>query len=101
MLANRAAARAGLDVPWGVASLLSELQGAGAPDAVATLASRAANAGMFDIYLRFNGEPKTTYAMGREPDGQRSQPWTWRVPDSIDALDGNLQGSVSSETGIL
>jgi hypothetical protein len=101
ILANRAAARAGLDVPWGVASLLSELQGAGAPDAVATLASRAANAGMFDIYLRFNGEPKTTYTMGREPDGQRSQPWTWRVPDSHDVPDGNLQRSASSETGIL
>jgi hypothetical protein len=81
VLANRAATQAGLDPPWGVAALLSEMQGVGAADSVKALASRAANAGMFDLYLDFNTEDSTRYVMGREPDGQPSGPWAWQVPD--------------------
>ena len=58
LLARDPASQVSLDDPDAVASLLWELRRAGARDAVTTLVGRAANAGMFRLFLEVRpGEP--------------------------------------------
>jgi hypothetical protein len=63
-----------------VADLLAELTAAGASDAAVGLSRRAANAGMFDLFLEFRPEEASSYPFGREPDGTPSRPWKWQEP---------------------
>ena len=80
LLARDPASNASLDNPQAVASLLRELRVAGATDASHTLADRAANAGMFDLFLEVRPDKASSYRFGREPDGLPSQPWSWQQP---------------------
>ena len=80
LLARDPAGHASLDNPWAVAALLEELREAGAGDAVTALAVRAANAGMFDLFLKVCPDEASSYPFGREPDGTPSQPWNWQEP---------------------
>ncbi len=73
-----------LDSSWGVPALLRELGKAGASDAVTALAKRAANAGMFNLFLKTQPNQAPSYSFGREPDGTPSQPWRWQEPTSRD-----------------
>ena len=54
----------------------------GAEDAARTLAARAANAGMFDLFLKVRPDEASSYRFGREPDGTPSQLWRWQEPTS-------------------
>ncbi|HJY58924.1 MAG TPA: hypothetical protein VJ418_21315 [Streptosporangiaceae bacterium] len=71
------------DRQWAVARLLVALREAGAAEAVRTLALRAADAGMFGLFLEARPDEAATYRFGREPDGTPSPPWTWSEPDSV------------------
>jgi hypothetical protein len=55
----------------GIARLLKALRAAGVGQAARALASRAANAGMFDL------QDRAGYPFGREPDGAPAPPWRW------------------------
>jgi len=72
LLARDPAARVSLDDPVGAAWLLRALDEAGASEAAATLADRAADAGMFDIFLKVHPDEASSYLLGREPDGAPS-----------------------------
>jgi len=50
---------------------------AGAAEAAQTLAARAADAGMFSLFLDAHPDQAAAYRYGREPDGTPAQPWTW------------------------
>ena len=52
LLARDPAGHARLDAPWAVARLLEALRAARADDAARTLATRAADAGMFNLFLK-------------------------------------------------
>ena len=80
LLARDPAGHASLDNPGGVPALLSALREAGASDAVTTLAARAANAGMFGLFLAVLPDEASSYLSGREPDGAPSQSWKWQEP---------------------
>ena len=82
LLARDPAGHARLDNPGGVARLLDALREAGDRDAARTLAVRAANAGMFDLFLKVYPDEASRYRFGREPDGAPSQPWKWQEPTS-------------------
>ena len=71
------------DRQWAVARLLVALREAGAAEAVRTLARRAADAGMFGLFLEARPDEAATYRFGREPDGTPSPPWTWSEPDGV------------------
>jgi hypothetical protein len=71
------------DRQWAVARLLVALREAGAAEAVRTLALRAADAGMFGLFLQGRPDGAATYRFGREPDGTPSPPWTWSEPDGV------------------
>jgi hypothetical protein len=71
--------RGGLNDPGAVARLLEALGAVGAGDAVTVLAARAANAGMFDLFLEACPGEAARYLSGREPDGAPSQSWTWQA----------------------
>jgi hypothetical protein len=77
---------------WAVTSLLRELRAAGARDAVTTLANRAADAGMFDLFLEFCPDEASSYLLGREPDGTASQPWRWQEPGQLGPQSANKAG---------
>ena len=77
------AAQASLDDPGGVGALLQALAEAGAAAAARTLADRAANAGMFDLFLELRPDKAPNYLLGREPDGTPSQPWKWEEPGQL------------------
>ena len=53
-----------------------------ARNSVITLATRAANAGMFDKYLEACPDEAPNYPFGREPHGAPSPPWNWQEPTS-------------------
>ena len=55
---------------------------AGAHDAARTLATRVANAGIFDDVLEVCPDEASRYLFGREPDGTPSRPWKWQEPAS-------------------
>ena len=78
LLARDPAGQASLDDPGAVARLLRELRAAGAGDAVTALAARAANAGMFGLFLEVRPDEASSYPFGREPDGAPSQTWRWQ-----------------------
>jgi hypothetical protein len=59
---------------------VSALHEAGADDAATALAARAADAGMFDFFLRAHPDQAFLYASGREPDGTPSPSWKWQEP---------------------
>ncbi len=80
LLARNPAARVSLDDPGAVAELLEELHAAGAGRAVTTLAIRAANAGMFDLFLEACPGGTSSCRFGREPDGTPSHSWRWQEP---------------------
>ena len=80
LLARDPAGHASLDNPGGVPALLRVLRVAGASDAVTTLAARAANAGMFGLFLAVLPDEASSYLSGREPDGAPSQSWKWQEP---------------------
>jgi len=64
-----------------VARLLAALRDAGATEAaVLALARRAADAGMFVLFLQARPDEAATYRFGREPDWTPSPPWTWSEP---------------------
>jgi hypothetical protein len=71
------------DRPWGVGRLLIALREAGAQEAVRTLALRAADAGMFGLFLQARPDEAASYRFGREPDGTPSPAWTWSDPGSV------------------
>jgi hypothetical protein len=71
------------DRQWTVAWLLVALREAGAEAVVRTLAPRAADAGMFGLFLEAQPDEAAIYRFGREPDGTPSPPWTWSEPDSV------------------
>ena len=79
-LASRAATHISLTYPGYVVRLLEELRAAGAGEAAATLAVRAANAGMFQVFLDAGPGEASSHRFGREPDGTPSQPWSWQEP---------------------
>jgi len=60
--------------------LLRALREVGADDTIRTLADRAANAGMFDLFLAAHPDKASNYQFGREPDGTPSHPWKWQEP---------------------
>ena len=80
LLARDPAGRASLDDPRAVAALLEALREAGASDAVTALATRAANAGMFHLFLEVHPDEASSYLSGRDPDGAPSQSWKWQEP---------------------
>jgi uncharacterized protein YidB (DUF937 family) len=63
-----------------VARLLAALREAGAAEAVRILAARAADAGMFGLFLEVHPDQANRFRSGREPDGTRSPPWHWSEP---------------------
>jgi uncharacterized protein YidB (DUF937 family) len=65
-----------------VARLLEALREAGAGEAAEALACRAADAGMFGLFLEVHPDEAAGYRFGREPDGAPSRAWTWREPAS-------------------
>ena len=80
LLARDPAGHASPDNPGDVAELLSALREAGASNAVTALAARAANAGMFGLFLEVHPDEASSYLSGREPDGAPSQSWKWQEP---------------------
>ena len=59
---------------------------AGASDAATALTARAANAGMFDLFLKVRPDEARSYLSGGEPDGAPSQSWKWQEPtDTVSA----------------
>ena len=76
-----AANHANLDDLRAVIRLLEALRLAGYTDATRALAARAANAGMFDLFLELHPDEVSKYRFGREPDGFPSQSWEWQEPD--------------------
>jgi hypothetical protein len=77
------AAHAPLDDTGTVDELLQALRAVRATDAVDVLATRAANAGMFDLFLEACPDEALRYLFGREPDGTPSQPWRWEEPGRL------------------
>jgi hypothetical protein len=63
-----------------VARLLAALREAGAAEAVRILAARAADAGMFGLFLEVHPDQANRFQFGREPDGTGSPPWHWSEP---------------------
>lgn len=63
-----------------VARLLAALREAGAAEAARALATRAADAGMFALFLEARPDQAVAYRFGREPDGTPSPPWSWSEP---------------------
>jgi hypothetical protein len=63
-----------------VARLLAALREAGDAEAVGTLAIRAADAGMFGLFLEAHPDEAPAYRFGREPDGTPSPAWIWSAP---------------------
>ena len=47
---------------------------------------RAADAGMFGLFLEARPDEAATYRFGREPDGTPSPPWTWSEPGGVSEL---------------
>ncbi len=80
LLAHDPAGHASLENPRDVAALLRALSEARASDAVTALATRAANAGMFGLFLEIHPDEASNYLSGREPDGTPSQSWKWQEP---------------------
>lgn len=66
--------------PRAFARLLAALRAAGAAEAERDLASRAADAGMFGLFLSTRPDEAASYRFGREPDGTPSSPWNWSEP---------------------
>jgi uncharacterized protein YidB (DUF937 family) len=83
LLARDPADRASLDDTRAVAELLQALHEAGAGDAAHALATRAANAGMFGLFLETCPDKASDYLYGREPDGAPSQSWRWKEPGQL------------------
>lgn len=73
LMARDPASHVILDSPVGIARLPRVLREAGADEAVTALAGRAANAGMFGLFLQSFPENASRYLFGREPDGTPSQ----------------------------
>ncbi len=65
-----------------VTRLLGALRKAGADEAVRVLASRAADAGMFGVFLEAHPDEAASYRFGREPDRAPSRAWAWHEPAS-------------------
>ena len=82
LLARDPAGHASLDDRWDVAKLLVELRAAGDGDPARTLATGAANAGMFDLFLEGRPNEAVSYRFGREPGGTPSRSWRWQEPAS-------------------
>ena len=74
------------DRQWAVARLLVALREAGAAAAVQALALRAADAGMFGLFLDAQPDEAPTYRWGRDPDGTPSPSWSWSEPDDGSGL---------------
>ncbi len=64
----------------GITELLGALDAAGASEAVTALAHRAANAGLFHLFLEVHPDGAASYLSGREPDGAPSQSRKWQEP---------------------
>jgi hypothetical protein len=62
------------------ARLLTALRAAGAAEAERDLARRAADAGMFGLFLGARPDEAARYRSGREPGGAPSPPWNWLEP---------------------
>jgi hypothetical protein len=63
-----------------VARLLAALRAASADEAAQALTVRAADAGMFGLFLEARPDQAGAYRFGREPDGTPSPPWSWSEP---------------------
>jgi len=77
-LAAEAAAQVDLDDEDGTERLLEELLRAQAVGAARILTERAADVGMFDMFLRANPAQAPDYKFGRTSDGAQAQPWIWQ-----------------------
>ena len=82
-LAARAAAHVSLSSRMAAADLLGMMQRVDAEDALHELAARAANAGMFELFLKTYPDEVRSYLFGREPDGTPSQSWRWEEPGQL------------------
>ena len=71
---------------WAFGQLLTALRAAGAAEAVQILAGRAADAGMFGLYLEVNPDQAVTYRFGREPDRTPAPPWSWSEPGDVSGM---------------
>jgi hypothetical protein len=84
LLARGPGSRAALDASPGyqraVARLLAALHVAGATEAIEELAARAADAGLFSLFLDVHPDQAAAYRFGREPDGSPAEPWSWSEP---------------------
>ena len=80
LLARDPASHVGLDDPDAITLLVDYLDGSGANDAARTLADRAANGGLFGLFLEVYPAEASSYPFGREPDGTPSQSWNWQKP---------------------
>jgi len=78
-LASRAADGVSLSDPRAI-SYLAEVLCDAAADAPCALAIRAANAAMFNLFLKVCADQASSYVYGREPDQDPSQPWEWQEP---------------------
>ena len=74
------AARAPLDDPEGVASLLDSLRQAGAHEQAAALTDRLPAAGEFRLFLKEKGLADQ-FRFGGEVDGTPAAPWDWEDLD--------------------
>ena len=74
------ARQARLERRHGVARLIAALRAAGAGEAAATLARRAAGAGLFSDFLSAHPDRAASYRYGSEPDLAPAPPWRWSPP---------------------
>jgi hypothetical protein len=90
VLGRDPATHVSLTNPEGVARLEAELRLARAYSAARALANRAADAGMFEVFLHAYPDEADRYRFGREPDGTPAQPWRWNEPISPRNSPGNI-----------
>ena len=81
LLARDPATHVSLHSWFFVSQLLKTLRAAGADDQAWTLARRAANAGMFWLFLDVYVDEAARYHFGCDSDGAPAQPWIWQKPD--------------------
>lgn len=76
LLARCPAARTGMDDESAVAALLTTLRAIGEESRAAALVGRLPDEGHFGLFLD-QGDNRTRYRFGREPDGTPAGPWGW------------------------
>ena len=80
LLARRPAVHADLGDPQAAAGLLAVLRALGEHEQVQTLVDRLPAEGHCALFLD-QGDNRTRYRFGRDPDGSPAAPWTWEDLD--------------------